>query len=124
MIRRSGVRPEVLASKAARETPRRSASGHSPSRQLRKLRAAARIASAVMVGWPDEPDSPLHSGAALAGAGAGGAGVTAPVVWPVVNSERMSKPCPDTGAASAPVVNAAAPRRRTDRKNLAIVPSL
>src|SRR6266849_802804 len=114
MIRRSGVRPAVAASKAARETPRRSASGHSPARQLRKLRAAARIASAVMVGWPDEPDSPLHSGAALAGAGATG-GVTAPVLWPGVNSER-SKPCPSAGPASAPLVNAAAPKRRMDRK--------
>ncbi len=97
MIRRSGVRPAVAASKAARETPRRSASGHSPARQLPKLAAAARIASAVIVGWPDEPDSPLHSGAALAGAGTAG-GVTVPVLWLGVNSERRSKPCPSTGA--------------------------
>src|SRR4029077_12823173 len=43
--------------------PRRAASGHRPSRQFLKFAAAARIACAVMSGWPELPDWPLQSGA-------------------------------------------------------------
>src|SRR3972149_1074213 len=78
MMRRSGVRPALAASKVARDTPRRAACGHWPAMQVEKLAAAARIASALMSGWPEVPASPLHSralaGAAmLAAAGAVGA---------------------------------------------------
>src|SRR5215831_16768961 len=40
--------------------------------QLAKLAAAARIASACMSGWPDEPDSPLQSSLLTGAGGAGG----------------------------------------------------
>src|SRR5215467_1331538 len=86
MMRRSGVRPAVWASKSARVTPRRAAYGHSSSRQLRKFAAAARIASACMAGWPDAPDSPLQSVVAVAG------WVTA-LVEGNENKLRRSKPC-------------------------------
>ena len=56
-------------SKLARLTPRRSACGHKPARQLPKSAAAARIASAVISGWPEAPDWPLHSRVPAAGAG-------------------------------------------------------
>src|SRR4029079_2441112 len=49
--------------------PRRAAAGHNRSMQAWKLAAAARIASAVISGGPEPPDSPLHSGAACAGGG-------------------------------------------------------
>ena len=57
-MRRSGVRPAVCWSKLSRDTPRRAASGHSPSTQAGKLAAAARIASRVISGWPEAPASP------------------------------------------------------------------
>ena len=41
--------------------PRRSAAGHRSSTQLPKSAAAARMASAVISGWRDAPDCPLHS---------------------------------------------------------------
>src|SRR5713101_6034514 len=63
MMRRSGVRSRAWISKVSRDTPRRAASGHRPSRQVLKFAAAARIASAVMSGWPELPDCPLQSGA-------------------------------------------------------------
>src|SRR5215467_5061676 len=40
--------------------------------QLGKLAAAARIASACMSGWPEEPDSPLQSSLLGGATGAGG----------------------------------------------------
>ena len=67
MMRRSGVSPLVYFSKLAREMLRLAASGHRPSTQDSKFAAAARIALACISGWPDEPDSPLHS---FGGAGA------------------------------------------------------
>ncbi len=71
-MRKSGVRPLVNLSKLAREMLRLAASGHRPSTQDSNLAAAARMALACMSGWPDEPDSPLHSfGGVTAGAGAG-----------------------------------------------------
>src|SRR5437868_2797129 len=76
MMRRSGVSPWTYFSKLARETLRLAASGHMPSRQDSNFAAALRIADDSMSGWPDEPDSPLHSfGGSAAGAGAGTAGV-------------------------------------------------
>src|ERR1700730_7962058 len=63
MMRRSGVRSRFGLSKVSRTTPRRAASGHKPTKQTLKFAAAARIASAVMSGWPEPPDCPLHSGA-------------------------------------------------------------
>src|SRR5262245_16784777 len=114
MIRRSGVRPATLSSNAARVTPRRSAKGQRLARQPPKLAAAARIASAVIRGWPEEPDSPLHSGMADGEAAEGGGGcVTVPEAAGAgarLKSERMSKPWPSTGAAVATVARAAAPR--------------
>src|SRR5262249_39555587 len=96
MMRKSGVSPARLASKTDRETPRRSACGHRPARQLRKLAAAARIACAVLSGGLGAPDSPLHScvPAVLAAAGAAlvlGAGG--------LNRVRMSKPSGKAGVA-------------------------
>src|SRR4051812_28341891 len=74
MMRRSGVSPPTYLSKLAREMLRLAASGHSPSRQDSKLAAARRIAAASICGWPDEPDSPVHSfGGVGAGTAAGGA---------------------------------------------------
>jgi hypothetical protein len=125
MMRRSGVSPATLASNTALVTPRRSAKGQSPARQLRKFAAAARIASAVIKGWPEEPDSPLHSGTGADGEAADGGGgcVTVPVAAGAelkLKRERMSKPCPSTGAAVAAVASAAAPRRLIVRTNLAM----
>src|SRR6516165_1655730 len=115
MIRRSGVRPATLASNTARETPRRSVSGHSPARQLRKLAAAARIACAVISGSLEAPDSPLQSWTAAVGAGA-------PAVFApgAPNSVRMSNPCPGAGAAQAVAAKAVAPRRALGRPNRAM----
>src|SRR5262245_38682815 len=71
-----------------------------------------------MVGWPDEPDSPLHSGvagppgaagtgAAVVGAAAGGAGRTEPVVPPP--NRFQGKPVwPRAGPAAAFIRIAAA----------------
>src|SRR5215218_7492218 len=61
MMRRSGVSSRVWVSKLARATPRRAAKGHRLSTHAEKFAAELRIASAVMRGWPEEPDSPLHS---------------------------------------------------------------
>src|SRR5258708_4136696 len=69
MMRKSGMRLRVWFSKVSRDTPRRAASGHRPSRQMLKLPAAARMASVVMSGWPELPDCPLQSGAYLFGSG-------------------------------------------------------
>ncbi len=102
MIRKSGVTPATAPSKAARLTPRCAAKGHKLSIQLPKLAAAARIASAVISGCPDDPDSPLHSGAGVA-AGAVGPGegdctgvtiVAGGLIDPVAppNSERKRSP--------------------------------
>ena len=64
MMLRSGVSPAVNCSNASRLTPRRSASGSKPATQLPKSAAAARMASAVISGWREAPDCPLHSRAA------------------------------------------------------------
>src|SRR4051794_20196334 len=91
MIRRSGVRPLSCASKTARGMPRRDACGHNPSRQPAKLAAAWRMAPAPISGCPDDPDSPLHSGAAPGAPGvSGGAAVGAETepVDPRPNSEN------------------------------------
>src|SRR5262249_26907177 len=95
MIRRSGVRSLVAVSKVARETPRRDASGHSPAMQFEKFAAAARIASEVINGCPDAPDSPLHSRVPEA---VGGAAVAA-AGWP--NTLRRSNPCAPAGPATS-----------------------
>src|SRR5690242_8507847 len=77
MMRRSGVRSLVNLSKLAREMLRLAASGHIPSTQDSNLAAAARIARACISGWPEEPDSPLHSfGGVAAGAGVAVCAVT------------------------------------------------
>src|SRR5262249_9833937 len=115
MIRRSGVRPATLASNTARDTPRRSASGHSPARQLRKLAAAARIACAVISGGLEAPDSPLQSCTPAVGAGA-----PAVVAPGALNSARISSPWPGAGDAQAVAATTAAPRRRVDGANLAM----
>src|SRR5438309_7245236 len=109
MIRRSGVRRAVSRSNTSRGTLRRSASGHSDSRQLPKLAAAARIASACMAGWPEEPDSPLQGGGepsepgGTAGTGAAGACEIDPVVLGLgldENSDRKSNPSAGTAAVT------------------------
>src|SRR5262245_11159619 len=122
MMRRSGVSPATLASNTSRGTPRCSASGQSSARQPWKLAAAARIACAVISGWPDAPDSPLHSGAAdgAGPVGAAPAGGTVPVVALAPNSERRSNPWPSAGEAKAPAANAAAPSRQIDWVALAM----
>jgi hypothetical protein len=97
--------------------------------QPRKFAADARIASAVIKGWPDEPDSPLQGGGDPgADGGAAGAGVTggaACVIEPVVslgfeNQERMSKPWPYAGMASAPTTAVTAPTCKKHLTELAI----
>jgi hypothetical protein len=93
---------------------------------LRKLPAASRIASAVISGWPDDPDSPLHSGADDGAAGAAAAGGAVVPVLPVVaglrlNSERMSKPWPSTGTVNAVAARTAAAKAHIDREILAIL---
>src|SRR5262249_60774375 len=87
MIRRSGVRPATLASNTARDTPRRSASGQSPARQLRKLAAAARIACAVLSGGLEAPDSPPQAWTPAVAAGAHAP--AAPASW---HSLRTAQP--------------------------------
>src|SRR5262249_16629231 len=115
MIRRSGVRPATLASNTARDTPRRSASGQSPARQLRKLAAAARIACAVISGGFEAPGPPLQSWTAAVGAGAPAAFAPG-----ALNSVRMSSPWPGVGAAQAVAAKAAALRRPVGGANLAM----
>src|SRR5262249_42919330 len=115
MIRRSGVRPAVCATNSPRGTPRRSANGHSPSRQLRKPAAAARIASACMAGCPDAPDSPLHSVADAAGS----AGGSDPVIGLRENRLRMSNPWASAGPVSVRTT-ATEFSHCIDRDNLAI----
>ena len=90
-MRRSGVSPLVCRSKLSREMARLAASGHRPSTQVGKLPAAARIASRVISGWPDAPDSPVHSGVAVGG--------VAPVVGLGANSERRSGSCAAAGVS-------------------------
>src|SRR3954467_5460004 len=138
MIRRSGVSPAVTLSKASRVTPRRAASGHRPSTQLRKFAAEARIASAAISGWPEDPDSPLHSGAgadaeagaeagawtfwaagALAGATAAG-GLIEPVDPPKIESNLSPTDCPKLGAAAAALSRATAPQSATVRDKVTI----
>src|SRR5882672_4987579 len=127
MIRKSGVTPAVWASKLARVTPRRSAVGHSSSRQDRKFAAAARMASACMAGCPDEPDSPLHGSTADAGPAGGASAVagTEPVVGLDEDRERRSKPWGRAGpvAATKPVAatQKAAADNLVERDNFAIV---
>src|SRR4029077_1795811 len=116
-MRRSGVSPATLASNTARLTPRRSACGQSPSRQLRKLAAAVRIACGGISGWLDAPDSPLHSGAGVGAAGTTAG--TAPVVARGADGARMSRLCPNTGGASAAMAKTA-PDRRISRANVSM----
>src|SRR5271165_89483 len=99
MMRRSGVRSLVAASKVSRETPRRDASGHNPAMQLGKFAAAARIASEVINGCPDAPDSPLHSRLP----GAGGGAEVAVAGWP--SRLRRSNPCAAAGPAESTANN-------------------
>src|SRR5262245_34862263 len=114
-MRRSGVSPARLAANTARGTPRRSASGQSAARQPRKLAAAARIACAVIRGWLEAPDSPLHSGAAASGAGAVGADGA-------LNSARMSGNWANSGVGRATTAtNATALKRYVDRASVVIM---
>src|ERR1700730_16246695 len=103
MIRRSGVSAAVWASNTDGGTEPRSASGHSPARQAWKFAAAARMASAVISGCPEAPDSPLHSGVpdGADGLGRGAAGVTEPVVRPgnLNGTQPPSPACAQAGAA-------------------------
>src|SRR5262252_10373014 len=95
-----------------RETPRRAASGHNPSRHEPKFAAAARMASEVMSGWPELPDCPLHSGAPETfGAGVGGTGVVGADWDGARNGNSFSMICADAGPgtpANAPARQAAA----------------
>src|SRR5262245_55186909 len=108
MIRKSGVRSRVASSNVARDTPRRAASGHMPATQFGKLAAAVRIASAVISGWPEAPDSPLHS--RVPEPAVGGAAVA--VGWP--NRLRRSNPW----AAAGPTAKAASTRALPANKRL------
>src|SRR3981189_3458185 len=67
MMRRSGSSPAVKRWKLCCEMLRRAASAHMEATQLSKFAAAARIALAVISGWPEAPSSPLQGGAALPG---------------------------------------------------------
>src|SRR5262249_40450114 len=121
MIRRSGVSEAVCASGSARGTARRSASGQSDCKQVRKFAAAARIASAVINGWPEAPDSPLHSGAA--GDTCAWAGTEPVVADRGENRVRMSKPWPlavPPTATSVATPKSPAARVAFDRKRVAI----
>src|SRR5712692_6689534 len=112
MIRRSGVRPLTYLLNDARVTPRLAASGNRPSRQFSKLAAAARMAEAVICGWPEAPSSPDHSRTVL-GAGATaafGSGVMELSLWAEAGSEN-----PTTSSAVA-----AARRTAVDVKLLAM----
>src|SRR4051794_3092188 len=89
MIRRSGARPRVAAVKVAREMCRFAASGHRLSRQVWKFPAAARIASAVIEGSPDAPDSPLQGSGAVLEA----AGEIVPVAdWAIAGAKQAARP--------------------------------
>src|SRR5262245_49965112 len=117
MIRRSGVSPARLASNTVRGTPRRSASGQSAARQPRKLAAAVRIACAVIKGWLEAPDSPLHSGAAASAAGA----VAAPGA---LNSARKSGNWAKSGVGRATTATSATAlklKRYVDRASVAMM---
>src|ERR1700730_15387556 len=104
MIRRSGVSAAVWASNTDGGTEPRSASAHSPSRQAWKFAAAARMASAVISGCPEAPDSPLHSGVpdGADAPGNGAAGATDPVVRPGIlnGNQPPAAACAQAGAAT------------------------
>src|SRR5262249_40042111 len=76
--------------------PRRAAAGHNRSMQPWKPAAAVRIASALISGWPEEPDSPLHCGTGCA------AGGSEPVVVTELRLSRM--PCADTAQQVAVMI--------------------
>jgi hypothetical protein len=86
-----------------------------------KFAAAARIASAVIAGWPDAPGSPLHSGVPSAEGVAAGPVSTVPVVPPNENSDRRSKPC---ASAIATLEISAAAESTSMAGNLAISKSV
>src|SRR4051794_20138082 len=109
MMRKSGVRSLVNLSKLAREMLRLAASGHIPATQDSNLAAAARMALACMSGWPDEPDSPLHSfGGVGVAAGADAWAVTAAGLAPAprgigrINRSGCARPGAATLSSSTP----------------------
>ena len=92
-------------------TPRRAACGHRPARQSPNSAAAARMASAVISGWPDAPDWPLHS-RAPAGAAAGAGTELAAGGWNNRVSQLSELSCARAGPAKAAARRSAAARRR------------
>src|ERR1043166_1793979 len=104
MMRRSGSRPAVCASKVRRDTPRRAANGQRPSRHLWKFAAAARIASGIIEGSPEEPGSPLQPGVE----GVNAACETVPVIPTDGRGKRSS--CAQAAAANTRTERAAAPQ--------------
>jgi hypothetical protein len=79
------------------------------------LAAAARIACAVIMGWLEAPDSPLHSGAAASGAGAVAAAGA-------LNSVRKSGIWAKSGAGRATTATSVtALKRHVDRASVAMM---
>src|ERR1700742_2160426 len=78
--------------------PRRAASGHIPATHPLKFAAAARIAVAVIKGWPEAPSSPLQGGApAVPGALGCCASGLGPEKMP---PNRFDRPLPDDWACA------------------------
>src|ERR1700694_4882844 len=97
MMRRSGASPAVKRWKLSCEMLRRAASGHIEATQFSKFAAAARIADAVIKGWPEAPSSPLQGGAPVPGVVCGCAG--APAFGPEnILPNRLDSPAPDDSA--------------------------
>src|SRR5439155_25934495 len=71
------------------------------------------MAAAVMRGWPEAPDSPLHSAAS---AGAGAVGTTAELAAGELNRARRSKPCVRAGPAHAHAAIASRARTQAHRR--------
>src|SRR5580693_8574056 len=95
--------------------PRRAASGHIEATQLSKFAAAARIAPAVIRGWPEAPSSPLQGGAAPLPPVAACAGGEPPDFWPEKILPKKSEtllPLGDCAAAGPVQASAAAAAAR------------
>src|ERR1700676_1968868 len=99
MMRRWGSSPAGKRLKLCSEMLRRAAAGHIEATQLSKFAAAARIALAVISGWPEAPSSPLQGGAALPGVVCGCTGAVE-VCPEKTLPNRLESPPADCASAS------------------------
>ena len=78
------------------------------------------MALACISGWPDAPDSPVHSRGAWLGGATGACGVVDPVVPAAARTANAGRAAPATAAATAIATSAAAPASVVLRGSLSI----